>query len=330
MSTYKLTIDNYQILQHAQLLFPQGLTLITGPSNHGKSSIFKALQQLVYNTPGTNYINHNHTKTTIQFTKYATDNDTSTDDNVVYDITYSKDTKGNGQYDITDYTNILPNQQERFTKLGSSQIDPVKQLTHIDKQLNYNFWNQMDKPFMLSLTNKEQFDLLQQSPHTQTLNNVQQHMTQDRKQYDKYITQTQSQLTLIQQQNQQFTTQLINKPQIDDLYNTISQMQQHRNNITQLTTLLTQYDTIDLNKLQGLLSTLQDIPSLTTLQQTKQQLDQFTTLFNNLTRTVQPINELLNTIQQYQTQQTRVQLFTQTHFKLCPLCHQPFNNHISH
>ena len=34
-------------------------------------------------------------------------------------------------------------------KLGVNQIDKVKELTNIDKNLGYNFWDQLEKPFLL-------------------------------------------------------------------------------------------------------------------------------------------------------------------------------------
>lgn len=325
MSSYKLHIKHYQILTNAELTFHQGLTLITGPSNHGKSSLIKALQQLLYNQPGTHYIQHNHTKSTIQFQKFTTQDNSPQQ---VYSITYTKDSSSNGQYDITTQDNPQP---QRFTKLGSSQLDHIKELTHIDKQLNYNFWQQMDKPFMLSLSNKEQFDLLQQSPHTHTLNQVQQQMTTDRKAHSKSLQDIQAQIDLIQQQNQQFTQQLTHKSQIDDLYTQSLQLQQTKDQIDNILSLLKRYDTIDLTSIQHTITTLQQIPPTTTLKQQEDHLNKIKILFNNLTRTVNPINEHLNSIQQLQTQQDRITLFKQTHFTTCPLCHHPFNqNHTTH
>lgn len=323
MSTYKLTVQNYQILQKAELTFNQGLTLITGPSNHGKSSLIKALQQLVYNSPGTNYITHNHTKTTIRFQKF----NSPTDSTPIFDIQYSKDTKGNGQYDVQTHDS-----QERFTKLGSSQLDQIKHITHIDKSLNYNFWNQMDKPFMLSLTNKEQFDLLQQSPHTATLSTIQHNMTQDRKVYAKELDNHQSQLQLLQQQDQQYKQQLQGKEKIDSLFKKTQELTAQKQTLDQLQTFISQFDQIDLQSIQSKLNGLQNIPSTHTITQHKQTLDQITQLFNQLTRTVQPINEHLNTLKQTQTRQDQLKLFMQTHFTTCPLCHQPFNsiNHNTH
>ena len=46
------TIENYQIIKKGSILIRPGITLITGPSNNGKSSIFKAYKQIIYNLSG--------------------------------------------------------------------------------------------------------------------------------------------------------------------------------------------------------------------------------------------------------------------------------------
>lgn len=45
----QLTIENFQIYKNISLKFEEGLTIITGPSNSGKSSIMRALSTLVLN-----------------------------------------------------------------------------------------------------------------------------------------------------------------------------------------------------------------------------------------------------------------------------------------
>ena len=142
--TDKFTIDNYQIIKHGEILFRPGITLITGSSNNGKSSIFKAYKQIIYNLSGNTYINQNADKC-----KLTLENDD-------YKITYTK-TKTKSSYDITTNEGSLS-----FDKLGVNQIPEIKDLVKIDKNLHYNFWEQLEKPFLINRTNREQFLLLQE------------------------------------------------------------------------------------------------------------------------------------------------------------------------
>ena len=52
MHSFKTTIKDYQISKKANLEFRPGLTVIVGPSNNGKTSIFKALKANMYTVPG--------------------------------------------------------------------------------------------------------------------------------------------------------------------------------------------------------------------------------------------------------------------------------------
>ena len=122
----KFTIDNYQIIKHGEILFRPGITLITGSSNNGKSSIFKAYKQLIYNLSGNTYINQNADKCKLTL------------ENNDYKIAYNK-SKSKSNYDITTNEGTLS-----FDKLGVNQIPEIKDLVKIDKNLHYNFWEQLD------------------------------------------------------------------------------------------------------------------------------------------------------------------------------------------
>ena len=266
---------------------------------------------MLYNNPGTDYIKHNASATTIEF---------SQDDN--FHITYTKSKDKSAVCEIQQ-----PNKQNQlFTKLGSSQVPQVKDTTHIDKDLDYNFWSQMDKPFLIGLTPREQFDILQNSPHTATLNNCLQHITQDRKSQQTTETQLQAQLQIVQQQNQMFTTQLQKEPQISSLYTQINALQETNNTISNLKTLLQNYNKIDTQSTQNQLQKLQSIPQTTKLQEDFNKYQQVYNLFLQLQQTVNPINEQHNLLQQTTNQIERTKLFLQDNFKVCPLCNKPFGD----
>lgn len=322
MTTYDFTVTNYQIIKQAHLQFHPGLTLITGKSNNGKSSIFKAFQQLVYNTPGTHFIRHNTPNTQLTLIHGLQHPEGITKH---YEITYTKSPDG-GKYDVY---NGLNNKQEQYTKLGSSQLPQIKDLTNINKELNYNFWNQMDKPFLISLSPKEQFDLIQNSPHSTPLNNCITSLTHDRKQTQQSQLQRQSQLELLQQQNDTYNTQLQNLPTITTLHDKLNSLLPTHTQLQQLIQLLTQHNSVNLTPIHNRLTQLQNIPqiqsnTLTTLQQIKQ-------VYSQLLRTVKPINDL-HSQQNSLTQQLNViTQIQQTHFQVCPFCNRPMqNDHQNH
>ena len=316
-TTYKLKVQNYQILKSAEIDIKQGLTLIQGHSNHGKSSLFKAFRQLLYNNSGTDYIRHGSNQCTISLSLHQ-------GDTPVYYIEYQK-SKTKSQYTIQ----TPQNGTEVYQKLGSSQLDQIKNLTNIDKQLDYNFWSQMEKPFLIGLTPREQFDILQNSPHSTTLQNCLHQMTEDRKTYQRQEVQHQAKLELLQQQNNQFTTQLIQLPTVDRLFHQMESLRLRNDVLQNLSSLLRNLTQVtkDLIPLNQKLTSLQNIPSLEHLNTLYDQIQSISSKYKALQQSVYPINELQNSIQNLSTEYERIHLFTQQHFPNCPLCNQPFHNH---
>lgn len=316
MSTYyDLSIKNYQIISKANIQFKPGLTLITGKSNNGKSSLFKAFKQLVYNTSGTNFIKHNTTQSTITLSELLMDSNQP-----VYTIKYSK-TQDGGKVTIK-----TPTDSQDFTKLGSSQLPQVYETTHINKEFNYNFWDQLTKPFLISLSPKEQFQLIQESPTSQHLNNALQALTQDRKSLSQSQLQLQSKLELLQQQNQQFTTQLQKLPTIEALHTTLNNLKPkfEELNTTKLT--LLKFNDINIDSIKSKLNNLQSLPNLTHIENTITTLKDITQVYNKLLLTTKPINDTqyhINLTQELISKTTTLQ----EQFTICPLCNQPFNSH---
>lgn len=311
MSTYKFKIKNYQIIKDSSIDFQTGVTLITGKSNNGKSSIFKAFKQLVYNSPGTDFIKHNSKQSELTLEHvHPTE---------PYSLTYTKSTSG-----ATYRLSTLP---EPLTKVGSTQPEQIKQLTQINKDFNYNFWDQLNKPFLISLTPREQFDLIQNSPHSITLQQALDNLINDRKHYQTAQTQLQSKLELIQSQSQQFTQQLIQLPTITDIHTKLSQLQPTHTQLTTLHQLITKHDAIDLTTIQSRLHQLNNIPSLDHVQPILDTLNHLSTLYDKLLQTTQPINTIKLNITNTTQSITDIDDIVSVYFPQCPLCNQPFTNH---
>ena len=81
-----------------------------------------------------------------------------------------------------------------------------------------------------------------------------------------------------------------------------------------------------------ILTSLQHIPSLSTLTTTHSTLTKITNLYQQLLKTTNPINTIINQIQTTTHQIDALTKFTSIHFTTCPLCNQPFNPniHITH
>lgn len=307
MSHYSLDVKNYQIIKQAHLEFHQGLTLITGKSNNGKSSLFKAFKQLAYNTPGMDFIKHNTKQSTITLTHQDTT------------ITYSKHISDGGKYHIQ-----TPQINEVYTKLGSSQPDIVKETLRIDKEFNYNFWDQLNKPFLISMSPREQFDLIQNSPHSITLNQCISNITADRKQSQTQQVQLQSQLDLLHDQISQQEQQITNLPKLATLHQQITTLQNTSLHLNNLTDLLDAHNSIDISTIQAKLSKLGTLPTLTSLETTLNQFTNIDSIYQLLLGTTKPINDIQHQITTKSTTYDAVSKLLTEQFTSCPLCNQPF------
>lgn len=136
----EVQIRNFQIIESAKLKFVPGLNVIQGESNNGKTAIFRAIKSAIYNIPGTTNV------------KYGADC-------YVVGLSYGENTvvykKG------TDTVYLVNGQQ--YNKPGRAQLDEVAdalgvkilEINGTNEQLN--FWDQMDKPFLLDRTPTELF-----------------------------------------------------------------------------------------------------------------------------------------------------------------------------
>lgn len=299
-STDRFIIDNYQIIKHGEILIRPGITLITGPSNNGKSSIFKAFKQLIYNLPGNTYINQFADKCTLTLLS-----DT-------YKIVYSK-YKSKSCYDITENNETL-----HIDKLGVNQIEKVRDLTNINKDFHYNFWEQLEKPFLLNKTNREQFLLLQESPISSNLLNIQENIKSDIKVLREAILLNQGGLNTLNESIKNYEETLKYSNEINDLLNRINNL----NNLnTQVTSLNEKYNLY--TNIESELSKLPDSIEITTndkLTEVYNQINSLTTTINNFSLTNNNINQVVTEINTIETDLNNLNTIMTTYFNICPLC----------
>lgn len=136
----KIVIKNYQRLEKIDLELVNGINLIRGSSNNGKSSVIRAIRDFIFNKISKDKIRHGEDELSIEIdTAKATRNSKG----VVYEI-----------------------DNEKFEKVGRNILPEIKSKFNIDEfQINGvnikpNFWFQMDKPFLFDKTAGQKNDLL--------------------------------------------------------------------------------------------------------------------------------------------------------------------------
>ena len=159
----KVSVKDFQIVKSANLEFIPGLTVINGESNNGKSALFRAIKSCIYNEPGTthvragckNYmvgIEHKGHKIILQ--------------------------KGENSLYLID--------GQQYNKIGKTQVPEVAQALGIqalsinDNTEKINFWDQMEKPFLLDRNSSELFRFIVDSGEDDNLNNTLRSMVTDK------------------------------------------------------------------------------------------------------------------------------------------------------
>ena len=226
--SFKLAVKDYQIIKKASLEFIPGLNVITGPSNNGKSSIFKAIKANIYTTPGTSPIRAGQNS-------YAVG------------ITYNGHTvilqKG-----LKESVYLVDG--EKYTKFGTttppvvSNALNIKELVLNGNKEQLNFWDQMNYPFLLDKTPVELFRFIIDSGDSDKISQVLKDMVSDRQVISKEIDQLQGSINLIDTDIDTYEKQLeVAKPIIEACNNIIA-LQDRISRLNSLKTIKTNLDNI--------------------------------------------------------------------------------------
>jgi len=143
MRIKNLQIKNFQSHKDTTLEFDEGLNIITGPTNMGKSAILRALKKVIRDTPvGNNFVNIDAKECIIT----VTTEDNEVERRIV--VSSKGDTKAN-EYTLND---------DLYAKFGKGIPDEVKQAFRMPEikfdtiKLDLNFADQLDLPFLVSFT----------------------------------------------------------------------------------------------------------------------------------------------------------------------------------
>lgn len=169
MIKIKISVQNYQIIRNAVLEFKPGFTTIIGPSNNGKSSIIKALKAAIYTESGTTPIRYGESSYIVGI------------QNSNHVVIFQK--KENSSKYIVD--------GQTYSKFGINTPEEVSNALNIRElilngnKVQLNFWNQMDKPFLLDKSAGELFKFIVDSGENDQLSNVLKSMVSDRQQINR-------------------------------------------------------------------------------------------------------------------------------------------------
>ena len=159
----KLSVKDFQIIKSASLEFIPGLTVITGESNNGKSALFRAAKSCIYNEPGT-------TAVRVGCKNYIV--------GIEYNNHKVIQQKGENSLYLID--------GKQYNKVGKTQVPEVAEVLGIsalninDSTEKINFWDQMEKPFLLDRNSSDLFRFIVDSGEDDNLNNTLRSMVTDK------------------------------------------------------------------------------------------------------------------------------------------------------
>lgn len=171
-------IKDYQILKDAKFTFVNGLNVILGPSNNGKSSVIRAIEAALFHKTGESFIRLGQDAAQVGIAMNG------------HKINWVK-TRDSGAY-------VLDGKE--FRKIGRAappdieEATGIKEITVIDSKARINFWKQMDYPFLLDKTPSQLFAFLAFSAEQDQLTSVFQRIKEDAKVIERSITSTEGKI----------------------------------------------------------------------------------------------------------------------------------------
>ena len=147
---FSIKIKDFQSLKKADLELPNGLTIVTGSSNNGKSAIVRAIESAVFNDGTDEFIRSGAKGLSVEL------------DNGKHNVKYARKIKGQ-----TDKTTYQFDDGEVQQKVGRTQLPEVEKLFNIrevrlqnNQRARLNFWYQNEKPFLMDKTAGQLYEFL--------------------------------------------------------------------------------------------------------------------------------------------------------------------------
>lgn len=205
----KVGIKNYEILNDVELEFKKGLNIIVGETNHGKSSIFRAIYSAIFNEIGNGFINSRAEEAEVVIE--------DEDDKVKWNKRKNKSP-----------TTLYKVNGEDMKKVGRTQVEEVAEALNIeeveltsDVKERINFWQQMKYPFLLDKTSSQLFEFLSLSSENDNLTEVVKDMKSDLKDIKKRVREKENSIDTYKSIIRKEEKYLNSKKGFGDLYDNI-------------------------------------------------------------------------------------------------------------
>ena len=202
-----LSVKDFQIIKNASLTFGPGLNAIIGQSNNGKSALFRAAKSCIYNEPGTTSIRNGCSSYAVGLQMNG------------HTVIYQK-----GKESIYKIDGNV------FQKVGRTQLPEVASSLNI-RELNLNgsneqlnFWDQMEKPFLLDRSETELFRFIVDSGKDNNITLALKTLVSDRQGITKEINMIEGMLSQSDITIQNYKDKLVNSDNILDTCNKIIQL----------------------------------------------------------------------------------------------------------
>ena len=202
-----LSVKDFQIIKNASLTFGPGLNAIIGQSNNGKSALFRAAKSCIYNEPGTTSIRNGCSSYAVGLQMNG------------HTVIYQK-----GKESIYKIDGNV------FQKVGRTQLPEVACSLNI-RELNLNgsneqlnFWDQMEKPFLLDRSETELFRFIVDSGKDNNITLALKTLVSDRQGITKEINMIEGMLSQADITIQNYKDKLVNSDNILDTCNKIIQL----------------------------------------------------------------------------------------------------------
>lgn len=237
----EVKIKDFNCITEMDLEFKPGFTIIQGPSNSGKSSIIKAIENCIFNQSGTTNVRQGCKNYSIGIRK---------GDRTV-SLIKGKDTK----YKIDDVV---------YEKIGVNQLTEVAEALNIretvlgGEKVRLNFSKQMSYPFLLDKTPGQLYRFIVDSSESESLSNVLKDINKDIKDLDKAIIQNEAQIDILTKQQIQLEDNLKDSTFILDVSNQIINLDTENNHIENLVKCKDSYLSIT-SEINGLSRTIESL-----------------------------------------------------------------------
>lgn len=202
-----LSVKDFQIVKNASLSFQPGLNAIIGQSNNGKTALFRAAKACIYNEPGTTSVRNGCSQ-------------------------YAVGIQMNGHTVICQkgQNNVYKIDGTLYQKIGRTQLPEVAGALGI-RELNLNgsneqinFWDQMEKPFLLDRSETELFRFIVDSGKDNNITQALKSLTSDRQGISREITMIEGMIAQAESNIKSFEEKLANSDKILELCNRIIQL----------------------------------------------------------------------------------------------------------